>query len=239
MSAGEASQTQAFPIRITRGRIAYRDADGGETGREWFDLCHWGAGGAGGHLLRALCVMDDVGLIRDVTIAMDGQWRPVDGHCRLLRAADPGVMTFHVGADAVRVHAHGPSGEAPVQEIATTGPLPYLGLHPLMGDALIVQQRGVDAPGEYRPIAAITNSVSPNGDEAVGAQAITIDAAYVGAELVTVAAGTFAARRYALRWRADWPAADLWVRASDGVFLLMRWALTPAWFELAQVQEHG
>ncbi|HWU03285.1 MAG TPA: hypothetical protein VN222_11155 [Novosphingobium sp.] len=228
--------TLAAPLALTRGRIAYRDADGAETGREWFDLCDWRFGeGAGGHMLRALCVMDDVPLVREVSLAMDDQWRPVDGHCRLLRPHDAGLLTFHVGANAVIVHGREGLAETAPQSIAMPGGLPYLGLHPLAGDALIVHQRGIDAPGEYRAIATVTNSVSPNGDEAVGAQAMTIDVAYVGAEEVTVAAGAFAAHRYALRWREDWPAADLWVREADGVFLLMRWALTPAWFELAEI----
>ena len=120
----------------------------------------------------------------------------------------------------------------PTQHVATEARLAYLGLHPLQGDALIVEQRGTDRPGEFVPIETVTNSISPNGDEGVGAVRMTIDAAYLGVEEITVAAGSFTARRYALRWRADWPAADLWVRQEDALFLLMRWSLIPNWYEL-------
>ncbi|RVU06989.1 hypothetical protein EOE18_03255 [Novosphingobium umbonatum] len=207
-----------------RGRIAYRDAAGGETGHEWFDLI----AGQGCRLLRALCVMDDIGLMREVSIGMGADWRPTDGQCRIWQDGAQNLMRFDVGELGVR------AGDTflPMEE-----PLPYLGLHPLSGDALIIHQRGQDAAGEYRAIAAVTNSISPNGEQDLAAQAMQIDVAYMGQAAITVAAGAFEAWHYRLRWRRDWPPADLWVRAGDGLFLLMRWALVPAWFELTQWQE--
>lgn len=203
------------------GRIAYRDAAGRETGWESFDLV--GAGGR--RLLRALCVMDDIGLVRDVSIGMGADWRPTDGQCRIWQGAGASLMRFDVGADRVRC------GET---MLPLDRPLPYLGLHPLSGDALIIHQRGTDARGDYRDIAAVTNSISPNGDEALAMQAMSIAVAYMGEASITVAAGHFAAWHYRLRWREDWPPADLWVREGDGLFLLMRWAMVPAWYELTE-----
>ena len=125
----------------------------------------------------------------------------------------------------------------PQQHLPLEAPLPYLGLHPLQGDALIVEQRGTDAQGQYRAVAAVTNSISPNGDEAVGAQRMQIHVAYLGRENISVTAGTFTARHYALRWRDDWPPADLWVRQEDNLFLLMRWPMISTWYELDTWEE--
>lgn len=201
------------------GRIAYRDTQGQETGHETFELIL----APGRRLLRALCLMDDIGLLRDVSIGMDENWRPKDGHCRIWQQGGQSLMRFDVGADGVRC------GES---FLPLARPLPYLGLHPLAGDGLIIHQRGTEAPGEYRDILAVTNSISPNGDEDLHMQAMEIAVAYIGQTDMTVAAGTFAAWHYRLRWREDWPPADLWVREGDGLFLLMRWAMVPAWYEL-------
>jgi hypothetical protein len=218
----------ALRRRIT-GTIAYRGADGSTQGHEYFDL----SSHAGGHILRALCVLDDVDLLRDVTIGMDADRRPIDGYCRLTRGGvDEAALWFRVGADGVRVDADLAGVAQPTQHIATERRLAYLGLHPLQGDALIVTQRGINWPGRFVDVETITNSISPNGDEAVGAVLMTIAVAYVGTEQIEIAAGSFTARRYALRWREDWPAADLWVRQEDAQFLLMRWSQVPGWYEL-------
>ncbi|MET0247728.1 MAG: hypothetical protein ABW182_13340 [Sphingomonas sp.] len=219
-------------VTTKAGRIAYRAADGREIGRERFELITH----THGHVLRALCEMDALRLIRDVTLALDADWRPIDGFCRITRfGAVVAAQWFEVGAHAVRVNATIGGKAVPEHRIPTEAQLPYLGLHPLQGDALIVEARGTSAVGRFMPIAAVTNSISPNGDEALGQQAMTIDVAYLGREPVTVAAGAFSARHYALRWRADWPPADLWVREQDCVFLRMRWPLIDEWYELVEI----
>lgn len=220
------------PLRIVSGRIAYLGLDGLETGRERFDLVDHGQG----HVLRAFCEMDDVALTRDVTLAMDGAWRPLDGFCRITRHGErESALWFDV--DKHEVNLHGRIGDGPLahDRLVLGSPLAYLGLHPLQGDALIVNQRGTDRPGEFLPIEAVTNSISPNGDEAVGLRHLVIEAAYIGEEEIAVAAGRFPARRYALRWDPAWPAADLWVRRQDCVFLAMRWDHVPTTYELTEL----
>jgi hypothetical protein len=216
------------------GRIAYLSPDGTETGRERFDLLSQ----EGGFLLRAFCEMDDVALTRDVTLAMDRDWRPLDGFCRITRhGLRQAALWFDAGDAAVTLHSR--IGALPPQSetLPLEQPLAYLGLHPLQGDALIVEQRGTGRPGEYLPIASLTNSISPNGDEAVGARKLAIEVAYLGEEAIAVAAGDFAARHYGLRWDPSWPPADLWVRQEDCVFLAMRWAHVPTRYELTALTE--
>jgi len=227
--------TPALSRRLS-GRIAYRAVDGSETGHEHFDL----SSHTGGHILRALCVLDDAALLRDVSLSMGPDWKPRDGYCRLVREGrEEAALWFDVGADSVRVEGRIAGAALPSQRIPTDGPLAYLGLHPLQGDALIVQVRGTDQPGIFLPVEALTNSISPNGDEAVGACPVRIDVAYMGDTQISVAAGDFAARHYQLCWRDDWPAADLWVRRRDCLFLAMRWSHVPTTYELTALVEES
>lgn len=226
--------TMAALSRMVAGRIIYRDGSGADIGRERFEL----ADHAGGHTLRALCEMDDIALLRDVTIALDLDWKPLDGFCRVTKAGRTAAAAwFAVGPGAVSVdgivEAQGRIGRC----LPTEAPLAYLGLHPLQGDALIVALRGNADPGVFVPIDGVTNSISVNGDEDLDAVPVRIDVAFLGHEEIDVAAGRFAARHFQLRWKDDWPPADLWVREQDCVFLKMRWSMIENWYELGELEE--
>lgn len=222
------------PGKHISGRIAYLAADGRGTGRERFDLHSHD----GGYLLRAWCEMDDEALTRDVTLAMDRDWRPLDGFCRITRHGQrEAALWFDVSDNAVCLHSRIGAQPAQIETLPLAQPLAYLGLHPLQGDALIVNQRGTDRPGEFIPIASVTNSISPNGDEALGAHQLDIAVAFLGEVEIEVQAGRFAARHYSLRWDPAWPPADLWVRREDCIFLAMRWAQVPMRYELTELTE--
>jgi hypothetical protein len=219
---------------IVAGRIAYRGPTGAEIGRERFELAHH----AGGHVLRAFCEMDEIGLLRDVSLSLGLDWRPRDGFCRIIKHGETAASTwFEVGPSAVCVDGIVEPHGRISRSLPTQGPLAYLGLHPLQGDALIVALRGEDRPGVFVAVDGVTNSNSPNGDEDLGMVPVRIDVAFLGHEEIDVAAGRFAARHYQLRWHVDWPPADLWVRAEDAVFLLMRWSMIPNWYELVELEE--
>jgi hypothetical protein len=232
-SVAATNHTLARP-RLTSGRIAYRDGGGAEIGRERFEIVSH----HDGHVLRAFCEMDDIGLLRDVTIALDCGWRPLDGFCRITKGGHVAATTwFGVEPGAVLVEGFVAGVGRLSQRLQTDASLAYLGLHPVQGDALIVEARGEANPGVFVTVAAITNSISPNGDEGLTGMSIDIDVAFIGHETITVAAGTFAARRFALRWHPDWPTADLWVRQADCAFLLMRWSMIANWFELTNIED--
>ena len=214
------------------GQVGYRGGDGALTGQERFDMVSH----AGGYGLSALCRLFDADLVREVSLAMDRHWRPLDGFCRLVRGGRIcSSQWFDVGEDGVRVAARVDGRALPDRHIPLDRPLRYLGLHPLQGDALMAAVRGTEEPGLFRRIPAVTNSVSPNGDEDIGAQLIGIDAAYIGPAKVEVPAGLFDASQYRLRWRDDWPPANLWVARDFPLFLRMDWALTPMVYELLEV----
>lgn len=219
-------------ITQVSGYIAYLAPDRLEVGRERFELLSR----SGGFTLRAFCEIDEIALTRDVTLAMNRAWRPLDGFCRITKnGRRDSALWFDVTEKAVRLDGWIGGARTRRTTFPLSEPLAYLGLHPLQGDALIVNARGTDLRGEYVPIASVTNSVSTDGDEAPGLRPITIDVAYVGEEDVMVLAGTFAARHFRLRWQPSWPPADLWVRQQDCVFLKMEWAHVPITYELAEL----
>lgn len=226
----------ASPMALKRiaGRIAYRDAQGRDNGHETFERLKL----PGGYLLRAWCELRDAGLWREVSLAMDARWRPRDGMCRLWQVdGRMAAMVFQIEDRAVHVTAMRDGAVLAPQHIVTDGPLPYLGLHPLMGDALIVHARGQQQPGCFLPVPAVTNAISPDGEGDGPAEAMVIAVAYIGPADLKVSAGGFAAWHYRLRWRDDWPPADLWVRQGDGLFLAMTWSLTGASYELVALQD--
>ncbi|WP_416908046.1 MAG: hypothetical protein ACMVO5_00060 [Polymorphobacter sp.] len=211
------------------GRIGYFGPDG-ETGREWFEMVRH----ADGRTLRAFCEMDDLGLSRDVTMLLDGAHRPVDAFVRVIRGGEVLGSTLFL-ADGARLRCVGRIGGADVlEDAALSGPIGYLGLHPLVGDALIALARGVSRPGEFVDVPCFTNSQAPAGDEGLRAMPVTIGVAYLGEETVEVAAGRFAARAYGLRWKPEWAAAKLWVHGPDALFLKLDWPEIGARYELTE-----
>jgi hypothetical protein len=214
------------------GRIGYYGPEG-QNGREWFEMVPH----AGGRTLRAFCEMDNFGLSRDVTLALDAESRPVDAFVRIIQhGVINGSSLFLVGSDAVICEALTTELGRISQRKPLLTALPYLGLHPLAGDALAALARGTDRPGEYVSIDGIANSVSPNGERGLIAMPTVIDVAYIGEETVDVPAGRFDARRYSLRWSPQWTPADLWVHGPQALFLRLTWAMIGARYELLELR---
>jgi hypothetical protein len=214
------------------GRIGYYGPQG-ENGREWFEMVPH----AGGRTLRAFCEMDEVGLSRDVTLALDLQSRPVDAFVRVIQHGRvSGSTLFLVEPEAVLSEGLTLELGRVSQRKPLPSPLTYLGLHPLVGDALVTIPRGTDRRGEFVTIDGIANSLSPNGELGLIAMPTHIDVAYQGEERVTVPAGEFEARHYALRWNPAWPPADIWVHGPLALFLRLSWGMIDARYELTELR---
>lgn len=196
--------------------------------------------GDGGRTLRALCRMDDIDLWRDVSMSLDAASRPRDAFVRVTQAGHvQGSMLYTLRPDALELDGMTAEHGRVTRRIALDSPLPYLGLHPLVGDALVALCRGTDAPGEFRTVRGYTNSSSPNGETGLLAVPTAIAAAYLGAERVATPAGIFDGLHYQLRWQPHWPAADLWVSGDDALFLRLTWALNRSCYELTELRNLG
>ncbi len=226
---------RALRRRIS-GEIRYRGPEGVDIGRETFEIAEH----AGGRTMRALCEMDDIGLLRDVTLALDPQWRPLDAFCRITKDGARAATTWiAVGAEAVELEGDIAGLGRISQRFPNAPPYAYVGLHPVQGDALVTVFADETRPGEFAAVRGLANSTAMNGDEGLCLTPIAVEVAFIARETVEVAAGRFPARRYALRWSPDWPDVDIWVRDTDPVFLKLTWSAIESWYELAWLREDG
>ncbi|MBU6378445.1 MAG: hypothetical protein KJS95_07910 [Gammaproteobacteria bacterium] len=214
------------------GTITYSGPEGA-TGYERFEMLEHGER----RTLRALCRMDDLDLWRDVSLLLDANSQPTDAFVRVTqRGSVLGSIMYVVRPEALELEGITAEHGRVSHRIPLAVPLPYLGLHPLVGDALIALCRGDDAPGEFRTIHGYTNSSSPNGETGLLAVPSAIEVAYMGSGPLSVAAGTFPARHYRLRWQPQWPPADLWVSGERALFLRLDWELNRSRYELSALQ---
>ncbi|MGA0055023.1 MAG: hypothetical protein ACO3JI_08340 [Steroidobacteraceae bacterium] len=219
-------------MRALAGTITYFGPSG-ESGREWFEMIPHAAG----RTLRALCRMDDVDVWRDVSICLDDNSRPRDAHIRVVQGGIVrGSMSYSTTPNALLYHGMTEEHGSVNERISLSAPLDYLGLHPLVGDALISCQRGQDKAGVFRTVRGYTNSKSANGETGLLAYPSAIEVAFVGMETVQTAAGIFDGQHYQLRWQPQWPVADLWVNGDDGLFLRLTWDLNQSRYELTELR---
>jgi hypothetical protein len=86
-----------MPRHDIRGRIAYLDLERCETGSEWFSVSRYADGS---RTARCECQFDDVGLVRDVTLTLGADWRPIDAYLRINHQGRAlGAGWFRFGAD--------------------------------------------------------------------------------------------------------------------------------------------
>jgi hypothetical protein len=227
------TKTAALEKYLT-GRIAYWGPEQTLIGQECFVLAFH----AHGSSFRAFCEMDDIGLLRDVSISLNQDWQPIDGFCRITKKGQVAAATwFSFYPDKVIVEGEVVGEGRLSQRFVNQAPFTYLGLHPLQGDALVTTQVDKSKPGEYVTVQGLTNSLSENGDQGLTAIPVSIEVAYLHNEKLTVAAGYFEARKYALRWQTHWPLAYVWVREGDFVFLKMTWEKVKTCYELIELEE--
>jgi hypothetical protein len=175
--------------------MAYLTADGMVTGREFFSITVLPDGG---RVLRAQCEMDERVLIRDVFLAVDAQWRPIDAFVRLtVDGARRGSSWYLFGEHEALCEGDTAIEGRVSQRSLSREPIQSFGTHSLHNDAWTVgrlrQWRG--EPGAM-PLASYTTSVTPDGSTGPlliargrGTSMITD----LGEESVTVPAGRFQA----------------------------------------------
>lgn len=200
------------------GRILYLELDGREWGRETFSATLHDHG----RTLRAVCEMDDARLHRDVNWSVGHDWRPRDGFVRVMRDGLT-IGSVWYGIDGPNAECEGITQEhgRVSRRVGAPGPILFLGTHPLTGDSSIAAVRGKSDPGKEVPILSAVNSLAPLGDEGLDLMLLEPLVTYVGPEALTVAAGTFQAERYAIRWSDQVPAVtNFWVSGPDYLPLL-------------------
>ncbi|MGV3513078.1 MAG: hypothetical protein ACO1OX_13850 [Novosphingobium sp.] len=220
------------PYRHYAGKVAYLNASGEEWGRERFA----GSVHRNGRSLRAVCEMDDARLLREASWSVSESWRPKEGFVRNTRDGKTiGSCWYSVNDTIVECEGFTADAGRISKRIEASRPVDFLGMHPLAGDAITAMVRGITQPGAERTLLCAANSMAHLGDEDLTVMFVEPMVAYIGAEQITVAAGTFEALHYTIRWSDKVPhLTDYWIEPADCLPLL---AVLPAIGERYELME--
>jgi hypothetical protein len=226
-----------MPHTTLRGTITYTSAKperlGQVRGREHFNVTHQADGV---RVVHAHCEIDDApNVIRDVVLALDAQWYPIDCSVRLTVGdayEGTGLITFgaHQGRHFAECHTVNRRDGRVAQRMELDERVRWLGAHPICGDALgLACYDLAQGPGrQFFPQMMLT---SPDHRGATGPMMFRLGFGleYVGAETVEVAAGRFDALHFryvdtAGQLPEEHPVYDVWCTA-DGDYIFLKGAV--------------
>jgi len=223
-----------------RGLIRYRHDRLGETGREWFTVT---TTPEGERTVRAICEMDDLQLLRDVTLTVGPDFAPRDCFNRL-SIADRfvGSSWFYFNGVNVECQALVAGEGRREQHVSLRHRTPVFACHPLYVDGFHAAAFDHSRDESVQLLEECTNSsMKLDGSTAPLLGIVRKQLEYVGPEVLTVEAGTFAARHYRiipLRVEdPEWTAIplDFWVHGTECILLRLRWDMIESTYELASL----
>lgn len=239
--------------RTVRGRIRYTSRKpermDAERGREWFAFTHHADGSV---VVRAQCEIDepDPMVLRDILYAIGPDGRPANLHVHLMVGdAFMGSGWFNLDhkaqGGAIECESFGPSIGRLSQRLAFEGALDGLGTHPIVCDGYLARCMDVSRGPHRRTLRLYLPSPDHRGATPPMATEVRIALEYVGDEQVSVAAGSFACRRF--RFVDDLgpgmggnahPPYDLWVTADDDCIFVQGGVggYMMTWYELVELE---
>ena len=226
-----------IPHTRIRGKLHYTsdkpDRKGVERGREYFSVTRHGDGR---RTLRAYVEIDDApNVMRDVTLSLGADWKPVDCFVRLsVGDAFMGSSWFQFTDTEASCEGF-TVGEGRIsQRMALKRPLDAFGTHPIQADAwlmnIVPRDRG-PAPQWFHNVMMCSLDHRGATGPILMPHPHGVPIAFLGRERVTVKAGTFDALHYRLTETSDdatdtrnepgkHPPYDLWVTA-DGEYTML------------------
>lgn len=226
-----------------RGRIDYIGDGKGVQGREWFEVT---VQTDGQRILRARSEIDDAAILRDVTLALDASWKPLDCFIRLSRNGS------FAGSAWFRFHDHGAECEGFYGDLgrvtqhwdAPAWPTIFA-THAVITDVWQIGLFDRSRPNEVQTIRnRISPSALPNGGSGplIGhgfsgdGRPGEIDLRFVGEEEVEVPAGRFRADHFSIERKERVP-LEVWGAGPNIVPVKLRWDLIPRTYLLAEYSE--
>ncbi len=219
----------------TRGRIAYLDLQRNETGREYFSITRYRDGG---RTFRCECHFDDLELVRDVTLTLGPDWRPLDAYLRINHQGKAlGAGWFRFSGDEVIGTALDAQGAQHKFTHAYSGATPAFGAHPIINDGLWTALFDMRRPDAVQRLSdCITYSKETVGKEAIGIETFDLDISYRGMEEITVPAGKFNCRSFAVQLLGLKAPFMLWTWGDEHLTVKETWADMPFTYELAELR---
>jgi hypothetical protein len=219
--------------RTLRGKLGYFHRRDGDIGREWFAVTVMPSGE---RTLRAHCEMDDDGVLRDVTYTVDAAWRPLDAFVRLsVRDRFVGSSWFRFHDRSVECEAFTAEGGRISQRVQLPAPPVRFGTHSLITDGWHAALWDPQGPDWQTILHQPASSHAANG--ATGPLVVVGDSRLhrIGAEQVTVPAGTFATTHFEILL-VNYPALHFWVTDADASLVRMEWDYLNAYYELLEFE---
>jgi hypothetical protein len=214
--------------RKLRGSIGYFRR-GVCTGEEQFSIT---VEADGTRLLRAQCEMFDDELLRDVTYAVDANYRPLDAHIRLTQHDRfVGSSWFRFGAGFAECEGFTAREGRFSQRLAWAGWPPCFGTHSLITDAWhAVFWRGVPV----RMRSPVSSSAANGGTGPLLAETEFL-LEKVCEQRLRAPAGEFDCTQFAITFGA-YPPLHFWASGADLQLVRMEWAYLDAYYELLTLE---
>jgi len=222
------------------GKIRYVHDRDGETGREHFTVT---VSPTRERTIRAICEMDDISLLRDVTLTVGPGFEPRECYNRLCRDGEfiGSSWFFFDGADIECQSLFADDGRTE-QRVTLSQPTPVFACHPLYVDGYHAAAFDHSRPERRQLLEDCTNSsmmLDGSTKPMIGVVRKAVE--YVGREPISVPAGTFVADHYRIwplrvaerHWN-DTP-LDFWVHGPELLFLKLRWDMIESSYELVEL----
>ena len=154
-------------------------------------------------------------------------------------------MTRREGGGTVECESYGPAIGRLSQRVDYDGRIEGFGTHPLVGDGYLTRCMDVARGPHRRSLRVFLPSPDHRGATPPMISEVRIDLEYVGEETVTVAAGTFACRRFRFIDESETgmggkahPPYDLWVTADDDSIFVQGGVggYMQTWYELVELE---
>ncbi len=216
--------------RTIRGYIKYTSKKperfDQERGREFFTLTTQKDTSL---VMHAHCEIDDApNVIRDVILSMNSDASPID--CSVRRTVGDifeGSGWFRFGKDYAELEVMNKDSGRSSERIDTKIPIPWLQAHPIVGDGLLMKRYDL-SKGLGKQLLKDFMLTSPDHRGATGPMLFKMakmSIEYLGVEVITVGAGTFESRHFAVGDTAgslleEHPPYHIWVTADEDYLFL-------------------
>lgn len=216
--------------RTIRGYIRYTSKKpermDEERGREFFTLTSQSDDVL---VMQAHCEIDDEpNVVRDVVLAMHKNANPIDCSVRLSVGDQlEGSGWFRFDKDYVECEMYNRKDGRITQKIEIDKTIPWLQAHPIVGDGLLMKCFDIHQ-GKGKQMLKDFMLTSPDHRGATGPMLFKMakmSIEYLGEEEITIAAGTFKSRHFAVGDTAgslleEHPPYHVWVTADDDYLFL-------------------
>lgn len=197
-----------------------------ERGREFFTITTQRDAKV---VMQAHCEIDDApNVVRDVVLAMEKDGTPIDCSVRLSVGDQfEGSGWFRITPTYAECEMINRSDGRISQKIEVTSPVRWLQAHPIVGDGILMKAYDL-SKGPGKQVLKDFMLTSPDHRGATGPMLFKMtkmSIEYIGEEEITIAAGTFKARHFAVGDTAgslleEHPPYHIWVTADEDYLFL-------------------